>query len=73
MKKVFLALAAVAAVACMTSCAKHCECNTYLNGNIINTNETELTDNFTKDDCNKLTAVVGDGSSKTGIECNATL
>jgi len=69
MKKVFMAIALIATVACFTSCAKTCKCKYYVNGTVERETETELSDSFTKDDCNKITAMVG----STGVECKAGL
>ncbi|MBQ1409324.1 MAG: hypothetical protein IIY87_06165 [Bacteroidales bacterium] len=71
MKKVVLALAAVAVVACfsLTSCNKKCTCKTYAAGVVVQTTEDVELDRDTYKKCSDLnTIVVSD--PKTGMECN---
>ena len=71
MKKVVLALAAVAVVACfsLTSCNKKCTCKTYVMGVVATTEEVELDkDSYKK--CSDMNTIVNVGDKKNGIECN---
>lgn len=68
MKKIVLALAAVAMVACMASCNKHCTCKTYAAGVVVNTQEDVELDKDTYKKCSDMT-VLAIASPKTGVEC----
>lgn len=68
MKKVFLSLAAIAAVACMASCNKVCTCETYAAGVLISTEEDIVLDKDSYNSCDELSAIVIE-SPKTGIKC----
>ena len=65
MKKVVLTLAALATVACFTSCKKTCNCKTYAVGKVVNEEEVELKG----DKCSDMNTVVAMGEVKTGLEC----
>lgn len=70
MKKIVLALAVVATVACVSSCTKMCTCRTYVAGNVQEnlTKEVELdTEHFNK--CSDMNTVVSVLGLKTGMEC----
>lgn len=76
MKKVFLALAAIAMVAAMSSCKKTCDCTTYIAGDEGTTYEytiAQLQDLFPEIDVKKCTDVktVEDLEivGKTGTDC----
>lgn len=68
MKKIVLALAAVAMVACMASCNKHCTCKTYAAGVVVNTQEDVELDKDTYKKCSDMT-VLAIENPKTGVEC----
>ncbi len=68
MKKIVLALAAVAMVACMASCNKHCTCKTYAAGVVVNTQEDVELDKDTYKKCSDMT-VLAIANPKTGVEC----
>lgn len=68
MKKVLIALAAVATVACMVSCNKTCTCKTYAAGVVVSTQEDVELDKDTFKKCSDMnTIIVSD--PKTGMEC----
>ena len=68
MKKVFLTLAAVAVVVCMSSCKKTCTCKTYVAGVAGPETEVDLDkDNFKK--CSEMNTVIVTAGIKTGLEC----
>lgn len=71
MKKVVLALAAVAVVACfsLTSCNKKCTCKTYAAGVVVQTTEDVELDRDTYKKCSDLNTIVL-ADPKTGMECN---
>lgn len=71
MKKIVLALAAVAVVACfsLTSCNKKCECKTYVAGVVASTTEVEVESGKK---CKDYTILVSE-DPKYGQECKATL
>lgn len=69
MKKVFLALAAIAAVACMTSCNKTCTCKTYVMGVVATTTEDVELDKDSYKKCSDMNTVVMVGDKKNGLEC----
>ncbi|MCQ2297847.1 MAG: hypothetical protein MJZ51_04395 [Bacteroidales bacterium] len=69
MKKVFLALAAIAAVACMTSCNKTCTCKTYAMGVVMTTTEDVELDKDSYKKCSDMNTVVMIGDKKNGLEC----
>lgn len=68
MKKVLIALAAVATVACMVSCNKTCTCKTYAAGVVISTQEDVELDKDTYKKCSDLSALATT-NPKTGVEC----
>ena len=68
MKKVVLALAVIATVACFSSCNKKCTCRTYVTGTVQKTEEIVL-DKEQYKKCSDMTATVGEGQLKTGYEC----
>lgn len=69
MKKVVLALAVIATVACFSSCKKTCTCKTYADGQVVQTaSEIELEKSFKN--CSEMSTVVNfPGVGKTGMEC----
>ena len=67
MKKIVLALAVIATVACVSSCNKVCTCKTYVAGVVTLTNEVEL-DRDTYSKCSDLTKIIVE-NPKTGVEC----
>ena len=67
MKKVFLTLAVIATVACLSSCNKKCACKTYVAGVVINTTEDIEIDKGKK--CADYT-VIAVQDPKTGTECS---
>lgn len=70
MKKIVLALAVIATVACVSSCTKMCTCRTYVLGNVQEslTKEVELdTEHFKK--CSDMNTVVTVAGIKNGTEC----
>lgn len=69
MKKVVLALAAIAMVACLASCNKHCTCKTYAAGVVVTTTEDVELDGDTYKKCSDLNTVATIAGSKNGIEC----
>lgn len=69
MKKVVLALASVAMLACMASCSKTCTCTTYLNGEKKGTTEIEKENLKEGQKCSDLNTVVVINDKKNGIEC----
>lgn len=69
MKKVFLALAAIATVACMVSCNKTCTCKTYALGVVVTTTEDVELDKDSYKKCSDMNTVVMVGDKKNGIEC----
>lgn len=77
MKKVLLALAVVATVACFSSCNKKCTCLVYAAG--VSTEEEftldELNDQFNTDykKCSDLNTVVEVMGVKAGTDCSVTL
>lgn len=71
MKKVLLAVAAVAFVFGMASCDKHCKCKTYAAGVVVSENEITLDkDNENIKRCSDLTTIADlNDELKTGVEC----
>ena len=70
MKKVFLALAMIASVACFTSCNKSCTCTMYIAGNVAYTNDdVDPGDNKCKD-LNTIATIAG---TQNGLECKSNL
>ena len=69
MKKVLVLLAAVAFVACFTSCNKTCTCKTYAAGIVITTDDDVEVEEGKK--CADMSAFTTDdnGENKTGVEC----
>ena len=67
MKKILLAAAVVATVACFSSCKKTCTCKTYAGGQLMRTDqEVELSGSAKKcSDLNQITLA----NPKTGVEC----
>lgn len=72
MKKVLLALAAIAVVACFSSCNKHCTCKTYVAGVVTVTNEDVELDKDSYKKCSDMNTIVVE-EPKTGVECTASL
>ena len=66
MKKVFLTLAAIAVVACLSSCKKTCNCTTYAAGEVVQTSEVNPPSSGKCSDMNTVVEILG---SKTGLEC----
>ena len=70
MKKVVLALAAVAMVACLASCNKNCTCKTYAAGVVVSTAEDVELDGDTYKKCSDMNNVANiEGVGKSGLEC----
>lgn len=70
MKKVFLALAVIATVACMASCNKTCTCKTYAAGVVVTTTEDVELDKDTYKKCSDMNTIADiNGQYKTGLEC----
>lgn len=68
MKKVVLALAVIATVACFSSCNKNCTCKTYAAGVVMgNPEEIELNKDVYKK-CSDMTKIIV-ADPKTGLEC----
>lgn len=68
MKKVFLTLAAMAVIVCMSSCKKTCTCKTFVAG--IASAETEVDldkDKYKK--CSDMSTVAAIAGIKAGVEC----
>lgn len=69
MKKVVLALAVIATVACFSSCSKNCSCKVWLNGNVQSTYEVSKDKLPEGKKCKDLSTVVEINNKKTGNEC----
>lgn len=69
MKKIVLALAVIATVACFSSCNKKCTCKTYVAGVVTLTEEDVEVDKDKK--CKDYTAIITE-DPKTGIECSTS-
>jgi len=70
MKKIVLALAAVAMVAMFTtSCNKKCTCKTYLNGVVMTTSEDVELDKDSYKKCSDMNTIVTVSDKKNGMEC----
>ena len=77
MKKIFLAIAVIATVACLSSCNKKCNCLVYAAGvsteqefSLDELNEQAGT-NYKK--CSDLNTVVEVAGVKAGTDCSVTL
>lgn len=72
MKKVVLALAAVAMVACLASCNKNCTCKTYVAGVVVSTQEDIEIESGKK--CADMGTIFSDdeGNNKTGVQCKTS-
>lgn len=68
MKKVVLALAVIATVACLSSCNKTCTCKTYAAGVVMTTQEDVELDHDTYKKCSDMNAIIV-ADPKTGLEC----
>ena len=68
MKKVILAIAAIAVVVCFsfTSCKKTCTCKSYLDGEVVSTRE-DVDPQGKK--CSEFGEVIESNGKKTGLEC----
>lgn len=70
MKKIVLALAAIAMVALFTtSCNKKCTCKTYAAGVVVTTAEDVELDKDSYKKCSDMNTVVTIAEKKTGLEC----
>ena len=69
MKKIVLALAVIATVACFSSCNKKCTCKTYVAGVVTATDEDIEIDKDKK--CKDYTAIITE-DPKTGVECSTS-
>jgi len=69
MKKVLLALAAVAMVACLSSCKKTCTCTSYVGGSVVSTTEVNLSDYNDVKKCSDLPLNNYSTAIETGVEC----
>ncbi|MBQ0159490.1 MAG: hypothetical protein MJZ99_03050 [Bacteroidales bacterium] len=68
MKKIVLALAVIATVACFSSCNKKCTCKTYAAGVVVTTTEDVELDGKTYKKCSDLNQIIIE-TPKTGMEC----
>jgi len=68
MKKIALAMAAIAMVACFASCNKKCTCKTYAAGVVVDTKEEVELDKDSYKSCSDMNAIVV-ANPKTGVEC----
>ena len=77
MKKIVLALAVIATVACFSSCNKKCNCKVYAGGTSTEQEFTldELNEQFNTDykKCTDLNTVVEIAGIKAGTDCSMTL
>ena len=71
MKKLLLALAVVATVACFSSCNKKCTCKTYALGVVVSTQDEVELDKDSYKKCSDMNTVVTTDNKKNGIECSA--
>ena len=69
MKKVLLALAVVATVACFSSCNKKCTCKTYALGVVTSTTEDVELDKDSYKKCSDMNTIVTIEGTKNGMEC----
>lgn len=70
MKKIVLALAAIAMVAMFTvSCNKTCTCKTYAAGVVVTTHEDVELDKDSYKKCSDMNTVVTVAEKKNGLEC----
>lgn len=69
MKKVFLALAVIATVACLSSCKKTCTCTTYAAGAVVTTTEVSLENYEGVKKCSELPLNNYSTALETGIKC----
>ncbi len=69
MKKIVLALAVIATVACFSSCNKHCTCKTYVAGVVTTTTEDVELDKDTYKKCSDMNTIVTVAGTKNGLEC----
>ena len=69
MKKVVIALAAIAMIACFTSCNKVCTCKTYAAGVVIATAEDVELDKDSYKKCSDMNTIATVAGTKNGIEC----
>ncbi len=69
MKKVLLALAVIATVACFSSCKKTCTCTTYAAGSVVSTNEVSLENYDNVKKCSELPLNNYSEALQTGIKC----
>lgn len=67
MKKVVLALAAIAMVSCMVSCNKVCKCKTYVAGTVVSEKEVEVE---AGKKCSEMGVVAEIAGTKNGVECS---
>lgn len=69
MKKIVLAIAAVAMVACLASCNKKCTCKTYIGGVVMSTAEDVELDKDSYKKCSDMNTVAMINGTKNGLEC----
>lgn len=69
MKKIVLAIAAVAMVASFASCNKKCTCKTYLNGVVVSTSEDVELDKDSYKKCSDMNSITTINNKKNGLEC----
>jgi hypothetical protein len=69
MKKVLLALAVIATVACFSSCKKTCSCTTYAAGSVVSTTEVDLSKYEGVKKCSDLPLNNYSTAAQTGIKC----
>lgn len=69
MKKVVLALAVMATVACFSSCSKNCTCTEWLNGEKKGTKEISKDKLKEGQKCSDLSTIIEYNGKKNGFEC----
>ena len=69
MKKIVLALAVIATVACFSSCNKKCTCKTYLMGVVQSTTEDVELDKDSYKKCSDMNSITTIDGKKNGLEC----
>jgi len=77
MKKIVLALAVIATVACFSSCNKKCNCKVFAGGTYTETEFSldELNEKYNLDikKCSDMNNVAEIGGVKMGTDCSGTL
>ena len=74
MKKVFLALAAIAIIATVSSCNKTCTCTTYVNGNEVSTvDDIDISENDHIKKCSDMNSSVELLGQTSEVKCKSQL